>query len=117
MSTLTRASADPARIRGLIAAHRHAQAEHRGALAAESAHALAAAEHRGQAVLDALRRCGAHELATHLQDEARAGVGLIVALTSDDTTSDQVHHAITAYLSGCASVDHHGRAVAGAAED
>lgn len=45
MSTLTRASADPARIQGLITAHRHAQAEHRGALAAESSHALAAAEH------------------------------------------------------------------------
>lgn len=109
MSTLTRASADPTRIQGLITAHRHAQAEHRGALAAESPHALAAAEHRGRAVIDALRRCGAHDLATHLEDEARAGVGLIIALTSDDTSPDEVHHAITAYLSGCATVDHHGR--------
>lgn len=113
MSTLTRAGAHPARIQALITAHRHAQAEHRGALAAESPHALAAAEHRGQAVLAALRRCGADELATHLQGEARAGVGLIVALTSDDTSPDEVHHAITAYLSGCAAVDHLGQPAQG----
>jgi len=109
VSTLARAATDPARIRALITAHRHAQAEHRGALAAESPHALAAAERRGQVIVEALRRCGAHQLADQLQREARAGTSLIVALTSDDAESDEVHTAIASYLQHCATVDGHGR--------
>lgn len=107
MSTLSRTSADPDRIRGLVSAHRHAQAEHRNALAAESPCALAAAERRGQIIVEALQRCGAGELATQLLREAHAGTGLIVALTSDDADTAEVQHAIATYLRHSAAVDDH----------
>jgi len=109
MSTLFRTAADPDRIRALVTAHRHAQAEHRNALAAESTRALAAAEHRGQVIVEALRRCGEDELAEQLLREAHAGTELIVALTSDDADTTEVQRAIAAYLHYCDVIDHHGR--------
>jgi len=109
VSTLSRTATDPDRIRALVTAHRHAQAEHRNALAAESTRALAAAARRGQVIVEALRRCGADGLAEQLLREAHAGTGLIVALTSDDADITEVQHAITAYLHHCDLVDHHDR--------
>lgn len=109
MSTVSRTAADPDRIRALITAHRHAQAEHRNALAAESSRALAAAERSGQVIVEALRRCGADELAEQLLREAHAGTGLIVALTSYEADTTAVQHAIATYLHRCDAVDHHAR--------
>lgn len=107
MSTLSqpRTGIDPDRIRALVTAHRHAQAEHRGALAGESTRELAAAAQRSQVIDDALRRCGADELAELLAREAHAGTTLIVALTSYDADTDEVHGAITAYLRHGALID------------
>jgi hypothetical protein len=85
------------RVHALVGAHRHTQAEHRAALAAESRRGLAAAEHRATVVLEALRRCGALAVADQLAQEAQAGSGLIVALTSDDTTPAELAAAIHAY--------------------
>jgi hypothetical protein len=68
-------------IHALVDAHRHAQAEQRAALPAKSRRALAAADHRATVILEALRRGGATDVADELGREARAGSGLIVALT------------------------------------
>lgn len=106
MSTLVTGTADHTdRIRALIGAHRHVQAEHRAALAAESRPALTAAEQRSHLITEALRRCGAAEVAARLAGEAQAGSGLIVALTSDDTAPTEVEDAIVAYLRHRQAVD------------
>lgn len=107
MSTLShaRTGTDPGRIAALVGAHRHAQAEHRSALAVESARALGVADRRSRVILDALRRAGAEQLAAQLEDEAHAGTTLIVALTSDDAAPTEVEHAMTAFRDTHAAVD------------
>lgn len=93
------------RIHGLVGAHRHNQAGQRAALAAESRRALVAADHRATVILEALRRCGAPAVADQLDQEARAGTSLIVALTSDDTTPAELAAAIHAYVHRQAAVE------------
>jgi len=108
MSTLSTSPAtEPTeRIRALVSAHRHAQAEHRSALATESRRALAvAAARRALLVDEALRHAGTTALAEQLQHEAHAGTALIIALTSDDTDPREVEAALTGYQRYRASVD------------
>ncbi|MGH3615260.1 MAG: hypothetical protein ACRDRK_22220 [Pseudonocardia sp.] len=107
MSTLShaRTGTDPGRVRALVGAHRHAQAEHRSALAAESVRALGVADRRSQVILDALRRAGAEQLAAQLVGEAHAGTALIVALTSDDAAPAEVERALSAFHDAHAAVD------------
>lgn len=83
--------------RRMATAHRAAQTDHRAALAADDRGGIRAADWRARAVLTALVKFGASELATRLDAETRSGDALLVALTCENTGPDGVDDALADY--------------------
>jgi len=94
-----------ARLAALVAEHRRAQAARRGAIAIEDRRALTRADTRLAAVTRAIEAAGCPQLARLLSNETRGGAALMVALTTDDGTDDEIERVLCIYRQARHRVD------------
>ncbi|MGD9526609.1 MAG: hypothetical protein AB7I38_12005 [Dehalococcoidia bacterium] len=93
------------RLAALVGEHRRAQAARRGAIAIEDRRALTRADTRLAAVTRAIEAAGCPQLARLLVDETRGGAALLVALTTDDGTDDELDRVLCTYRQARQQVD------------